>query len=518
MGKKILLVTAELAEKLVRRYAAESTIASDVKVLPLSVASFMTSELLINELKKIKLNNLSMLLVPGLVRFDLKRVEKELGIPTFKGPKYAADIPIVLDNLDKIELSKEKPACELLNSEIKASIKKQLKMAEKAAKKRLSEPHNFLIGKGKAAVPAGRDFPPRVIGEIADAPLLSDEKIIEVAKRYFESGAEIIDIGMLAGREMVNEVPRLVSTLRDNFDVPISIDTLNKAEIKKAIECEIDLILSINGATIDEFQNLEVPAVLVPLNTKRGHYPRAPREKVEYLMKLVKKSGKLGYKRVIADPILEPVNRGFVESLSSFYELRGLDPELPILMGIGNVIELYDADSVGMTALLVGAASELGASFVLTVEASDKTQGNVAEVRKTREMMTISRLRSTVPKDLGLDLLILKEKRKVFDLYDKNVEKVARTIHASAKKEFKLDQKGFFKIFVDKSEIVAALYAGRDPKIVIRGKTAEEICDEIIERGLISDIEHAAYVGRELQKAEIALRTGRSYLQEKELF
>jgi len=53
---------------------------------------------------------------------------------------------------------------------------------------------------------------------------------------------------------------------------------------------------------------------------------------------------------------------------------------------------------------------------------------------------------------------------------------------------------------------------------VIRGKTAEEICDEIIERGLISDIEHAAYVGRELQKAEIALRTGRSYLQEKELF
>jgi len=153
MGKKILLVTAELAEKLVRRYAAESTIASDVKVLPLSVASFMTSELLINELKKIKLNNLSMLLVPGLVRFDLKRVEKELGIPTFKGPKYAADIPIVLDNLDKIELSKEKPACELLNSEIKASIKKQLKMAEKAAKKRLSEPHNFLIGKGKAAFP-----------------------------------------------------------------------------------------------------------------------------------------------------------------------------------------------------------------------------------------------------------------------------------------------------------------------------------------------------------------------------
>jgi len=518
MGKKILLVTAELAEKLVRRYAAESSLASDVKVLPISVASFMTSELLINELKKIKLNDLSMILVPGLVRSDLERVEEELGLPTFKGSKYAADIPLVLDNLDKIELSKENPACELLNSDIKASIEKQLKMAEEVAKEKLSEPHNFLIGKGRAAVAAGRDFPPRVIGEIADAPLLSDEKIIEVAKRYLQSGAEIIDIGMLAGKEMADEVPRLVSILRGNFDAPISVDTFNKAEIKKAIECEIDLILSINGATIDEFQNLDVPAVLVPIDPKRGHYPRAPKEKAKYLMKLVGKSEKLGYERVIADSILEPVNRGFVESLLSFYELRGLNPELPILIGVGNVIELYDADSVGMTALLVGAASELGASLVLTVEASDKTRGNVAEVKKAREMMTISKLRSTVPKDLGLDLLILKEKRKVFDQYDKNVEKMARAIHASAKREFKLDPKGFFKIFVDKSEIVAVLYAGRDPKIVIRGKTAEEICDEIIKRGLIDEIEHAAYLGRELQKAEIALKTGRSYLQEKKLF
>ena len=518
MSKKILLVTAELAEKLVRRYAAESALASDVKVLPISVASFMTSELLINELKKTRLTDLSIILVPGLVRSDLKRVEEELGLPIFKGPKYAADIPLVLDNLDRIELSKEKPACELLNSEIKASIGKQIKMAEEVAKEKLSEPHNFLIGNGKASVAAGKDFPPRVIGEIADAPLLSDEKIIEVAKRYLESGAEIIDIGMLADMQMADEVPRLVSTLRDNFEVPISIDTFNKAEIKKAIECEIDLILSINGATIDEFQNLDVPAVLVPIDPKRGHYPRAPTEKAEYLMKLVGKSEKLGYERVIADPILEPVNRGFAESLLSFYELRGLNPELPILMGVGNVIELYDADSIGMTALLVGAASELGVNLVLTVEASDKTRGNVAEVRKAREMMTISKLRSTVPKDLGLDLLILKEKRKVFDLYNKNVEKVARAIHASAKREFKLDPKGFFKIFVDKSEIVAVLYAGRDPKIVIRGKTAEEICDEIIERGLIDEIEHAAYLGRELQKAEIAMRSGRSYLQEKELF
>lgn len=202
----------------------------------------------------------------------------------------------------------------------------------------------------------------------------------------------------------------------------------------------------------------------------------------------------------------------------SFYELREVDPELPMLMGVGNVIELYDADSVGIAALLVGAASELGASLVLTVEASDKTWGNVAEVRKARDMMMISRMRSTVPKDLGLDLLILKEKRKIFDPYDEKVEEVVRTVRGSTQKKLEPDPKGFFKIFVDKSEVVAVFYAGGLQKIVIRGKTAEQMCNEIIERGIVSELEHAAYLGRELQKAEVALRTGRSYLQEKELF
>lgn len=518
MGKKILLVTGGLAEKLVRKYAAESSIAYEVKVLPISVASFMTSRLLVNELKGVRLNGFSMILVPGLAGANLKSVEAKLGLPVFKGPKYAADIPLVLDNLDKIELSKKEPACELLKTKINALTEKHLKMAEKRAKKLLFKPHNFLIGKGKAAVAVGKDFPPRVLGEIANAPLLKDEKIVEIAGRYIKGGAEIIDIGMLAGREMADEVPRLVDILRENFEIPISIDTFNKAEIENAIECGIDLILSINGDTINEFRNLEVPAVLVPLNPKRGYYPRKPGERVEYLMKLVKKSRKLGYERIIVDPILEPVGGGFAESLMSFYKLRELDPKLPLLMGIGNVIELYDADSVGMTAILVGAASELGASLVLTVEASDKTSGNVAEVRRARDMMTVSKLRSTFPKDLGLDLLILKEKRKVFDPYDKNIARTAEIVRASAKGKFRLDPKGTFKIFIEKSEIVAVLYDKKIPKVVIRGKNAEEISNEILKRGLVSRIEHAAYLGRELQKAEVALKTGRSYLQEKELF
>ena len=515
---KVLLVTGELAERLVQKYASESRVGADVKVLPVSVASFMSSSLLVRGLRGTDLSKYSMILVPGSASFDLKEAEDDLKIPVFKGPKYAADIPPVLENLDKIEFSKDKPACEILGEKISASVAERLRMAEEWAEQKLVEPHNFKVGKGKASVSVGPDFPARIVAEIIDAPLRSDEEIIEIAGGYIREGAEIIDIGMVAGKEMVHEIPRVMSALRKNFEVPLSLDTLNKAEIEKAIDEGIDLVVSIDGSTIDSFKGLDVPAVIVPVDPKRSYYPRDPFEKLKYLKGLLEKAGGLGYERVIADPILEPVNLGFVGSLIAFYELRRLDPRVPIFMGIGNVVELYDADSVGITALLLGAASEIGANFILTTEGSDKTLGNISEAIRARNMMTLAKLRGSVPKDLGLDLLILKDKRRFFDPYDKSIERGIEVVQAAPKEEFEYDPRGFFKIFIHESEIVAVLQTGEGPKIVIKGNNAEDICLEIIERGLVSEIKHAAYLGRELQKAEIALRTRKGYLQEKELF
>lgn len=517
MGDKILLVTGKLAEGLVRKYAGESKLETEVKVLPVSVAQFMSSRLLISELKKVDLSGFSMVLVPGSVRFDLKEAEDELGVPVFKGSISAADIPLVLDNLERVKLSKERPACELLKAEAKARAEEQLREAEEGARPMLAKARNFLVGKGKSAVPAGVDFPPRIVAEITDAPLRSDEEIVEIAERYVQEGAEIIDIGMIVEKEMADEIPRLISVLRENFDIPLSVDTLSRAEIERAIDCGIDLIVSISGSTIEHFQGLDVPAVIVPVGSGCD-YPRDPRERLERLRGLFGRAKELGYGRAIADPILEPVNQGFTGSLMAFYELRKSDPEIPIFMGIGNVVELYDADSVGITALLLGAASEIGASFVLTAAASDKTFGNVREARRARDMMTLAKLRDSVPKDLGLDLLILKDKRRYFDHYDEGIEKGVEVIRAAPKGEFIYDSKGFWNIFVHKSEIVAVLCTGKGPQIVIKGRSAEEICYEIIERGLASELTHAAYLGRELQKAELALRTGKGYQQDGKFF
>lgn len=515
MGK-ILLATGELAEGMVRRYAAESSRATEVVVLPISIAAFMTSRLLIKTLSKLRLKEYSAVLVPGLAKVDLEEVERELGVSVFKGPKHAADLPWVLEEMERGKLSKEIPACELLGVRAEQRAREQLKRAEQRALEKLSKPWNFRVGEGRASIPAGRDFPPRIVAEIADAPLRSDREVLEVARRYVEAGAEILDLGMVAGREMPEEVPRLVALLKENFNLPLSINTSSEAEIEEALGCGVDMVLSLDSSTLERFPGLEVPVVLVPID-KRGRVPRGPEQRVKRMLGLVQRAQELGYKRVVADPILEPLNQGFVGSLLSFYRLREVNPELPILMGIGNVIELCDADSVGMTALLVGAASELGASFVLAVEGSDKTRGNVEEVRRARDMMTLARLREAPPKDLGLDLLVLKEKRRIFDPFDERARR-ARVVQARPRERRLFDPRGFFRIFVDGQELVAVLYRGRGPEVMVRGKTAEEVCGEIVERGLVSELGHAAYLGRELQKAEVALRTGRGYIQGKEIF
>ena len=52
---------------------------------------------------------------------------------------------------------------------------------------------------------------------------------------------------------------------------------------------------------------------------------------------------------------------------------------------------------------------------------------------------------------------------------------------------------------------------------VYRGRTAKEICVEIFEQNLpspVSRLDHAAYLGREFIRAEIALLNGQEYVQD----
>lgn len=91
--------------------------------------------------------------------------------------------------------------------------------------------------------------------------------------------------------------------------------------------------------------------------------------------------------------------------------------------------------------------------------------------------------------------------------------------HFNDIKEFIMDNRGFFliKIYRDKREIGVAYvdYKTYQIQYEIRGKRPQDIYNTIYNKiKTKTSLDHAAYLGKELQKAEYALENNTEYLQE----
>ena len=515
---KILIITGKLASQMVKKVSSKSK--HDVKILTINtpIAAFLTPKKIISELDKLDpeyLSNFEIIITPGLIRKDVSLVEKETGTPTYKGPTDAADLPVVLEMMDELELSSKIPADRLIEDELRSralEFIENFEKDEKNVKKMLKKPENILVGD----LPVGEDFPLRVLAEIANAPLLSEEELIKRATYYSNSGADMIDIGMIAGESLEDKIPAMVQVLKNNFDLPISIDTLNPLEINSAIKSGVDLVLSLDHGNLYEvlplIKEYKVPAVILPTDFSRNWTPKTVEERINSLENLTTKCHGLD---VIADLILDPVNsHSIVDSIIACHDFKARN-KIPLFLGVGNVTELLDTDSVGANALLSGVAMELGASVLFTVEESGKTRGSVHELSVASKMMFLAKSRGSIPKDLGINLLVLKDKRKGEQVEE---ELDVPVIEGEPEYKFKQDPCGSFKIIVEDCKINAIHYQNMKPHISIQGKTAKPIYDMIIKQGLISRIEHATYLGAELQKAEIAAKLGKNYTQDFPLF
>ena len=95
-------------------------------------------------------------------------------------------------------------------------------------------------------------------------------------------------------------------------------------------------------------------------------------------------------------------------------------------------------------------------------------------------------------------------------------------------KDWKMDPKGYFLIVVDrKKKIIQVGYCkftrlGNSPindmVATVKGKNAIEIVNTLIREKFISTLQHAADMGIELHKAELSLRYGFKYIQDKDLY
>ena len=370
-------------------------------------------------LKTIPLSNYDLILIPGFVQWNTKNLEKELSVDIRKGPEFASDLPMILRNINHIKLSNKMPANKLFEISGEKEYERIVKEQIEIGKNNLGQ-HTFYINKKHSNIMIGRNLPPPIIAEIVNCTRKSDKNIIKKAKHFIESGADIIDIGCVANKPNPGRVKEIINVLRNNFKILLSIDSMEKNEILTAVDEDIDMILSLDLGNYEDLLHIpkSIPIVILPTNIKKGYFPKEPETRVNNLFKLTQELHNNGFKKLIADPLLEtPITPGISNSLETYFlyhkkvkEENNRNMELPLFFGISNVVELMDIDSVGINGLLASIGIELDMGVLFTVEHSTKLIGGVRELKECVKLNYISKSKKSPPINQGIQVFRAKGK------------------------------------------------------------------------------------------------------------
>jgi dihydropteroate synthase-like protein len=263
----------------------------------------------------------------------------------------------------------------------------------------------------------------------------------------------------------------------------VSVDSGDAQELRRGAKAGADYLLSLDETTLDVVDGTKAVPVLVP----------KPHGDLASLLRAIDAAKAKGIAHM-ADPVLDPIHFGFMASLQRYAELRRQRPDVEILMGTGNLTELTDADSQGVTAMLLGICSELAIRNVLVVQVSPHTRRTIEEHDAARRLMYRAREDESLPKGYGGRLLSLHDLRP----YPQTPEQIAESAKAVHDPNFRIE------VADDGIHIY-----NRDGHHVSRD--AFELFDKL---GVEADGAHAFYLGYELAKAEIAQALAKRYTQD----
>lgn len=199
----------------------------------------------------------------------------------------------------------------------------------------------------------------------------------------------------------------------------------------------------------------------------------------------------------IADAILDPIPFGFTESITRYQKLRKRYPDIEIMMGVGNLTELTDADTTGINAMLFGIISELKLNAVLTTSVSPHAVNAVCEADIARRVMFAAREDRCLPRDYSNGLLGLHDRRP----FSYSVEEIAEFAAQIKDPSFRIQvsEEGMHIYNRD------GLFQGIDPFKLYPHLKVDD------------DASHAFYLGVELARAQIAWQLKKRYSQDEEL-
>jgi len=373
-------------------------------------------------------------IVPGRCRADLARLAQDFGAPFERGPDELKDLPA-------------------------------------------------FFGRTGAPLDLSRHAL-RIFAEIVDASQMSLEAIVLRAEALRAEGADVIDLGCLPDTAF----PHLEQAVRElkARGLAVSVDSAEPDELRRGAAAGADYLLSLTEHNLGIAEETGVRPVLVPV--RHGD--------LASLFRAAEDAQKRGLSAIL-DPVLDPIHFGFADSLSRYREVRARLPEAEMLMGTGNLTELTDADSVGVTALLLGICSELGVANALTVHVSPHTRRTIQEHDAARRIMYAAAADRSLPRGYGRALLQVHD-RAPFPNSGEEIAELAAQV--------KDDN---FRVETAPDGIHVYNRAGH-----FVSEDAFALFDKL---GVETDGAHAFYLGAELMKAELAFRLGKRYAQDEPL-
>ena len=437
MADKLLFLTGKLALPGLQK------VLDDMAPLPfdyhihqigVSVAALMTDKMIGRRLKPEHYAGYKEIIVPGRCRGDLITLSEQLGISVVRGPEEMKDLPLYF--------GRERKQPDLSQYDV------------------------------------------NIFAEIVDAPERDIAGILERAEYYRDAGADVIDIGCLP-QEKFPHMEEAVAALHE-AGFKVSVDSLELDDLRRACKAGADYLLSLTENTFHLAEESDAIPILVPAEP-------GSLASLERAMEAMDKINKPW----IADPILDPIHFGLTNSIVRYHQLRASYPEADIMMGVGNLTELTDADTAGVNALLFGIISELGVNNVLATEVSPHARRAIKEADVSRRMMYAAKRESSLPRDLTSDLLVTHERRPFPD----SAQDIA-TLASNIKDpnyRIKVAEQGIYMFNRD------GLMQAKDP------------FDFYPQLDLKDDTGHAFYLGAELAKAQIAWQLGKRYTQDEEL-
>jgi dihydropteroate synthase len=435
MPERILFITGKLAEKSLRRTL--DGIADPSFEYDIRVLGVAVAALMTGDLIRRRLDQVAgfdRILIPGRCRGDIATLSAHFGVRFERGPEELKDIP------------------------------------------------RFFGSDGKAHDLDRHDM--LIFAELVDAPQCSIDTMVDRATRFRADGADVIDVGCLPDTPFPHLEEAIFALKAADFKV--SVDSLVDDELLRGGRAGADYLFSLSSRTLWIADEVESVPILI------GDEPTDLTSLFETIEKFSMRE-----RPYFADAILDPIHYGLGASLVRYHALRERFPDVDIMMGIGNLTELTHADTLGANTLLLGIASELRVSGLLTTQVSEHCRTVVKELNHARRVMFAAREHASPPRHIDEGLLALHE-RHPFPYAAREIEEFAHQV-----KDLN------FRIQVSADGI--NIY-NRDGHHL-----ATDPYELFPELDVHDDGAHAFYLGLELARAQIAWQLGKRYDQDEEL-